>query len=94
MSAGEQGHYHLNMEDEVIRGSIVHQDGTLMWPPPVPSAPPAPPASAKPKEIITAPEKTPWQSAVQETGLVTGIKIFKIILFLNYFVGRRLADDL
>ena len=65
------------MEDEVIRGSIVHQDGAMMWPPPAPSAPPAPATPTKPKEIITAPAKTPWQSSVQETGLVTGTKIFK-----------------
>ncbi|XP_066923291.1 NAD(P) transhydrogenase, mitochondrial-like [Clytia hemisphaerica] len=71
LSAGEKGHYHLNMEDEVIRGSIVHQDGALMWPPPAPSAPPPAAAPPKAKEIISAPEKSPWQSAVTETGLVT-----------------------
>lgn len=73
LSAGENGHYYLNMEDEVIRGSTVLQDGNLMWPPPAPSTPPPPPPGAKdaPK-MITAPVKSPWQSAVQETGLVTG----------------------
>lgn len=70
LSAGEKGHYYLNMEDEVIRGSTVHKDGEVIWPPPAPSTPPPPPAP-KAKEIITAPVKTPWQSAVQETGLVT-----------------------
>lgn len=72
LSAGEQGHYYLNMEDEVIRGSIVHKEGEMMWPPPAPATPPTPPSAAKTKEIISAPVKSPWQSAVQETGLVTG----------------------
>ena len=83
LSAGEKGHYHLNMEDEVIRGSIVHQDGALMWPPPVPKTPPPPSAPTKPKEIITAPAKTPWQSAVQETGLVTGIEVRIVSCTIN-----------
>lgn len=85
MSAGEKGHYHLNMEDEVIRGSIVHKDGDLMWPPPAPSTPP-PPVAKIAKEIITAPEKTPWQGAVQETGLITGkTSFFLFFLFNNQY---------
>lgn len=70
LSAGEKGYYNLNMEDEVIRGSIVHHNGELMWPAPAANAaPPPPPAAAK--EIVKPPEKTPLQAAVAETGLVT-----------------------
>ncbi|XP_002166595.1 NAD(P) transhydrogenase, mitochondrial isoform X1 [Hydra vulgaris] len=69
LSAGEKGHYNLNLEDEVIRGSLVHKNGELMWPPPVV----AQPVQIKKEKVkITAPVKSPWQSSVQETGLVTG----------------------
>lgn len=71
LSAGEKGHYNLNLEDEVIRGSMVHLDGKLMWPPPASAAPPPPPPAKEAAKIITAPVQTPWQGAVQETGLVT-----------------------
>ena len=70
LSAGENGHYNLNLEDEVIRGSIVHKNGELMWPPPVVEAPPPPPKATTPA-IVTAPVKTPFQSSVQETAMVT-----------------------
>ena len=70
LSAGEKGHYNLNLEDEVIRGSLIHKNGELMWPPPVI----AQPSQVKKEKVkITAPVKSPWQSSVQETGLVTGI---------------------
>lgn len=71
LSAGEKGHYNLNMEDEVIRGSLVHMYGEVMWPAPAPPAPP--PAPPKKESVkVAPPTKTPWQSAVQETGLVAG----------------------
>jgi len=70
LSAGEKGHYHLNLEDEVIRGSIVNQDGKVLWPAPAPAAPP-PAAPKKDAVKISAPKKTPWQSSVEETGLLT-----------------------
>lgn len=45
---GENNHFHLNLNDEVVRGSIILHEGRLMWPPPKPVAPPAatPPATA------------------------------------------------
>ena len=54
MSFGQKDHYYLDMNDEVVRGSIILQNGELMWPPPkvanpspVKAATPPPP---KPKE--------------------------------------------
>ncbi|EEC04253.1 NAD(P) transhydrogenase, putative [Ixodes scapularis] len=41
-----KGHYHIDLNDEVIRGSIILKDGELLWPPPPPkvvAAPPPPP---------------------------------------------------
>ncbi|KAK9879808.1 hypothetical protein WA026_006867 [Henosepilachna vigintioctopunctata] len=55
LSIGENQHFHINLKDEVVRGSIVLNQGELMWPPPPLSVsltpPPSPP---KPK---TAAEK-------------------------------------
>lgn len=50
LSIGEKDRFHINLEDEVVRGSIVLKDGSLMWPPPVipVSAQPAAPPSVKP----------------------------------------------
>ncbi|CAG0918029.1 unnamed protein product [Notodromas monacha] len=36
LSIGEKDHYHINLEDEVVRGAIVLQDGKLLWPAPPP----------------------------------------------------------
>lgn len=35
LSIGENDHFHINLEDEVVRGSIVLNNGQLLWPPPV-----------------------------------------------------------
>ncbi|GFS41373.1 NAD(P) transhydrogenase, mitochondrial [Nephila pilipes] len=34
LSVGEKDHFHINLEDEVVRGSIVLHEGKLLWPPP------------------------------------------------------------
>ena len=44
----KDGVLHVNMEDEVIRGTTVIQDGTITWPPPAPKISAAPPAAPKP----------------------------------------------
>lgn len=44
---GEQNHFDIRLEDEVVRGSIILKDGTLMWPPPVL------PVSAQPLPVET-----------------------------------------
>lgn len=47
--------YRVNLEDEVVRGALVVQDGTVMWPPPARPAPPAPAAAPAPKAAPAAP---------------------------------------
>ena len=44
----KDGVLHVNMDDEVIRGTTVIKDGTITWPPPAPKLSVAPPAAAKP----------------------------------------------
>uniref|UniRef100_A0A6B2EGJ3 NAD(P) transhydrogenase, mitochondrial n=1 Tax=Phlebotomus kandelakii TaxID=1109342 RepID=A0A6B2EGJ3_9DIPT len=47
LSIGEQNHFDIRLEDEVVRGSIILRNGELMWPPPViPVSAAAPPAAA------------------------------------------------
>ncbi|KAL8607666.1 hypothetical protein ACOMHN_039340 [Nucella lapillus] len=46
LSFGEKDHYYLDMADEVVRGSIILQDGKLLWPPPPPKVDPAAPTAA------------------------------------------------
>ncbi|XP_042213471.1 NAD(P) transhydrogenase, mitochondrial-like [Homarus americanus] len=39
LSIGEKDHFNVNLEDEVVRGSIILQNGKLLWPPPPPPEP-------------------------------------------------------
>ncbi|XP_067665655.1 NAD(P) transhydrogenase, mitochondrial-like [Haliotis asinina] len=59
LSIGEKDHYNINLEDEVVRGSIILQEGKLMWPPPPP--PPPSPAEVAAAAAAAAPavEKEP-----------------------------------
>lgn len=71
--SASSGKFGIDLNDEVVRGSIVTKDGTI-----IPTAPrPAPPAvstiTSKPVQIeepVVA--ITPWQKAVREVTIVTG----------------------
>ena len=53
----KDGVYNVNMEDEVIRGTTVIQQGVVTWPPPPPKLSAAPPAAAKPSQAVVVAEK-------------------------------------
>ncbi|XP_074656961.1 NAD(P) transhydrogenase, mitochondrial-like [Tubulanus polymorphus] len=56
LSIGEKDHYNVNLEDEVVRGSIILQNGTMMWPPPPPKeVPAAAPAAAAAVQKVEPP---------------------------------------
>merc|ERR1719348_317768 len=57
LSIGDKDHFNINLEDEVVRGSIILQDGELMWPPPPPPA--APVAAAAAAAPVAAKEPPP-----------------------------------
>ncbi len=38
----DDGNLHVDLDDEVVRGAIVLHEGKMMWPPPMPAAPPEP----------------------------------------------------
>ncbi|XP_071142240.1 NAD(P) transhydrogenase, mitochondrial-like [Mytilus edulis] len=55
LSIGEKEHFNINLEDEVVRGSIVTQNGSVVPPAPPPkldAAAPPPPPTAVVKEVI------------------------------------------
>ena len=56
--------YHVDLEDEVVRGSIVLLNGQLLWPPPRKEAPP-PPAKAPATKAVA---KVHEPAATQGTG--------------------------
>ena len=80
----QENHFGIDLNDEVVRRSIVTFNGELL-PPLPPLAPPAP--AAKPKEA--AKEEivalTPWQKATREVSLVTGA--MTTALALGKFTG-------
>ncbi|KAK4304877.1 hypothetical protein Pmani_023185 [Petrolisthes manimaculis] len=61
LSIGEKEHYNINLEDEVVRGSIILQNGKLMWPPPPPPepSPGAIPAATQAAEVVKEPPPPP-----------------------------------
>lgn len=70
-SIGEKDHYYINLEDEVVRGSIVLKDGEMMWPPPPIKAPPPPPP-AKPKEVKVVEPPNPFMATMKSALVTTG----------------------
>jgi NAD(P) transhydrogenase len=75
LSIGGKGRYYVDLEDEVVRGSIILKEGSLLWPPPAPAAPPPPKETPveKPKEEkkeLSIEEKT-WKETVRTVGFAT-----------------------
>lgn len=64
--------FDINLEDEVVRGSIILQQGKLLWPPPPPPAAPAPPksASAEVKKDVAPPNY--FQETLKDSLTYTG----------------------
>ena len=69
---GGKGHFDIDMKDEVVRGSIVLEDGEMRWPPPPSAAPPPAPPKPAGQALVKPPEATPFQSSLQEAGLTAG----------------------
>lgn len=77
LSMGEKGQFNVDLEDEVVRGSIVLDKGKMMWPPPAPVTPPvaAPVQSVKGKDVVKPPELSPFHVKLYETGGVAGMML-------------------
>ena len=78
LSAGGKEHFHIDHNDEVVRGSLVLENGNLMWPPPKVDGPPA---SAAPKKIavVKPPDASPLQKALIDTSITGGKQNFHLI---------------
>lgn len=80
LSIGTQDHFNINLEDEVVRGSIILKDGTLMWPPPVVAVsaqpPPAAAAAAKPVKAEPLPPNPFADTLKSSLMYTTGIGSF------------------
>lgn len=100
LSIGGDERFSINLDDEVVRGSIVVHKGTLLPPasrpvPPVVSAP-SPEQAA---EVAETKAITPWQKATREiatvsTGMGTVIALGKLAgpVFMNNFFTFGLAS--
>ncbi|KAJ5089087.1 hypothetical protein N7532_007771 [Penicillium argentinense] len=72
--APKEKSFGIDFNDEVVRGSIVTQDGEII----PPAAPPAPPPTPKPEAQAVAAKKeenlelTPWQKVTRDVATVTG----------------------
>ncbi|EEB15892.1 NAD(P) transhydrogenase, putative [Pediculus humanus corporis] len=74
LSMGEKNCFDINLNDEVIRGSIVLHKGKLMWPPPAPPA--AAPVATPPKVAEEKKESLPvpnyFFNTLKEASFLTG----------------------
>jgi H+-translocating NAD(P) transhydrogenase len=66
--------FHINLDDEVVRGALVVHNGAPLEPvprapPPAPAAPPTPTKAAEAEKEARA--ITPWQKATREVATVT-----------------------
>ncbi len=73
--------YHIDLEDEVVRGALITQNGNIMWPPPKPKAAPAP--VAKPAAIAVA-KKEPKPKS-------TAAKVVPLAIAMLVFLGLALG---
>lgn len=71
LSFGKQDHYHLDFNDEVIRGSIILNEGEMMWPPPKVAAPTTAPAVAKPAEVAPPPPPNYFNNTLKDAFMYT-----------------------
>jgi len=68
---GGAANWHVNLEDEVVRGALVLHDGKVMWPPPRPELPVVA-APAKPLAAAAAHKAKPKSAFGGIVGLVLG----------------------
>ena len=79
---GKAGNHRIDLEDEVVRKSLVLHDGAVVWPPPPdpePDPPPAAaPAAAPEPEVVVAPE--PEAAPGSRRGLVAAVCAVMLIV--------------
>ncbi|KAJ3310808.1 hypothetical protein HDU76_003274 [Blyttiomyces sp. JEL0837] len=82
LSIGKENHFHVDYSDEVVRGSIVLNQGAVVPPAPPPQIATGPSTSAA-KDADKKPESvalTPFQEKAKEVAVVTGASTALIML--------------
>lgn len=67
----KEGTFTIDLEDEVVRGAIVTQQGEILPPAPRSAPPPTPAPQPKAAQIEEVVALTPWQKTVREVTTVT-----------------------
>src|SRR5690348_8921545 len=84
----KDGVFHVNMEDEVIRGTTVVKDGKVTWPPPAPKLSAAPPRqAAKPAPAIAQEKKGHGHGAGGPMAARTLATVFAAGAVLFFLIG-------
>ncbi|MEZ4475702.1 MAG: Re/Si-specific NAD(P)(+) transhydrogenase subunit alpha [bacterium] len=93
---GSPDAYKVDHDDEVVRGALILDQGTLMWPPPkveVAAPAPAPKPEAKPAPapapVAAAAPAKPRKSPV---GAIVGLALVGLWLFLRFSQGDALVS--
>lgn len=74
---GEKDHYNINLNDEVVRGSIILNKGELLYPPPPSAVPaPTPPPPAKKEVKAVAVPENPFNNTLKSALACTAGKPF------------------
>lgn len=85
---GTKDHFHISLEDEVVRGSIVVQNGQLLWPPPPPPTPaPGAATAAAPKQTAEKPvavEPNYFTNTLKDALLYTGGNVSHLTQGYNF----------
>lgn len=70
LSIGEKEHFNINLEDDVVRGSIVLKNGEWMWPPPEISVSAAAPlALKKSTKIVKIEHSNPFNETLKTSAM-------------------------
>lgn len=71
LSFGEKGHFDVDLEEEVTRGSIVLKDGQMMWPPPPPKVLPQAAAPVAKAAVVVEEPKNPFNEVMRSSLMYT-----------------------
>ena len=75
LSIGSEKHYHVDLNDEVVRGSIITKDGKTLWPPPPPPKLDTPKKAEPVKAtVVEKPPANPFRSTLNTSlGITAGL---------------------
>jgi NAD(P) transhydrogenase subunit alpha len=87
LTKAKDGVYHVNMEDEVIRGTTVIKDGVVTWPPPAPKLSAAPAKVAAKPLPVAAERKGHGHGAGEPMAARSLVLLFAAAAVLFFLIG-------